>query len=196
MALSDRPADRHRQIGGLFTDRVRGTRHWEAPAPVAGWVARDVVRHLTGWLAAFLSAGAGIELPRGPSVDEDPVAAWQVHCDAIQALLDDPATAGRVLTNQHIGTLPLDRAIDQFYTADVFMHTWDLARATGQDELLEAGFCAELLAGMEPLEEVIRSSGQYGPKVEVPDDADPQTKLLGFIGRDPCWVPAGSPRAR
>jgi hypothetical protein len=59
-----------------------------------------------------------------------------------------------------------------------------------------SGFCAELLAGMEPLEEVIRSSGQYGPKVEVPDDADPQTKLLGFIGRDPCWVPAGSPRAR
>jgi uncharacterized protein (TIGR03086 family) len=196
MALSDRPAERHRQIGGLFTDRVRGTRHWDAPAPVAGWAARDVVGHLTGWFAAFLSAGAGIELPRGPSVAEDPVAAWQVHCDAVQALLDDPATAGRVLTNRHIGTLPLDRAIDQFYTADVFMHTWDLARATGQDERLDPGFCAELLAGMEPLEEVIRSSGQYGPKVVVPGGADPQTKLLGFIGRDPCWVPAGSPRAR
>ena len=186
MALSDRPAERHRQIGGLFTERVRGTQHWDAPAPVAGWVARDVVGHLTGWFAAFLSAGAGIDLPRGPSVDEDPVAAWQVHCDAVQALLDDPATGRRVLTNPHIGTLPLDRAIDQFYTADVFMHTWDLARATGQDERLDPDFCAELLAGMEPMEEVIRSSGQYGPKVEVPGDADPQTKLLGFIGRDPC----------
>jgi uncharacterized protein (TIGR03086 family) len=124
------------------------------------------------------------------------VAAWQVHHDAVQALLDDPATSGRVLTNPHIGTLPLDRVIDQFYTADVFMHTWDLARATGQDDRLDPGFCAELLAGMVPLEEVIRSSGHYGPKVEVPGDADAQTKLLGFIGRDPCWVPAGSSRAR
>jgi len=189
MALSDRPAERHRQIAGLFTDRVRGTRHWDAPTPVADWVTRDVVGHLTGWLTAFLSAGAGVDLPRGPSVNEDPVAAWQVHRDAVQALLDNPATGSRVLANPHIGTLPLDRAIDQFYTADVFMHAWDLARATGQDERLDPGFCAQLLTGMEPMEEVIRSSGQYGPKVEVPGDADPQTKLLGFIGRDPRWVP-------
>jgi uncharacterized protein (TIGR03086 family) len=193
MTLPDRPAERHRQISGLFTGRVQATQHWDAPAPVAGWAARDVVDHLTGWFAAFLTAGTGIELPRGPSVDEDPVAAWQVHCDGVQALLDDPATSGRVLTNPHTGTLPLDRAIDQFYTADVFMHTWDLARATGQDERLDPGFCAELLAGMEPLEEVIRSSGQFGPKVEVPAGADPQTRLLGFIGRDPGWVPAGIP---
>ena len=196
MALSDRPAERHRQVGGLFTDRVRGARHWDAAAPVDGWVARDVVGHLTDWFPAFLSAGAHIELARGPSVGEDPVAAWQVHCDSVQALLDDPATARRVLTNPHIGSLPLDRAIDQFYTADVFMHTWDLARATGQDDRLDPGFCAELLAGLEPMEEVIRSSGQYGAKVEVPADADAQARLLGFIGRDPGWVPARSSRAR
>jgi uncharacterized protein (TIGR03086 family) len=137
MALSDRLAERHRQIGGQFTDRVRGTRQWDAPTPVAGWVARDVVGHLTGWFAEFLSGGAGIKLPHGPSVYEDPVATWQVHCDAVQALLDDPATGSLVLTNPHIGTMPLARAIDQFYTADVFMHTWDLARATGQDARLD-----------------------------------------------------------
>ena len=45
--------------------------------------------------------------------------------------------------------------------------------------------CADLLAGMEPIEELLRSSGQYGPRVPVPDDADVQTRLLGFIGRDP-----------
>jgi len=46
MALSDRPAERHQQVAGLFTERVRGTRSWDAPSPVAGWAARDVVRHL------------------------------------------------------------------------------------------------------------------------------------------------------
>lgn len=40
-----------------------------------------------------------------------------------------------------------------------------------------------MLEGMLPLDEVLRQSGQYGPRVEVPDDADVQTKLLAFIGR-------------
>ncbi|GAA4234824.1 maleylpyruvate isomerase family mycothiol-dependent enzyme [Actinomadura meridiana] len=189
MALSDHPAERHREIGLLFTDRVKGTSSWDVPSPVDDWTARDVVRHLTEWFPAFLASGADIELAGGPSVDDDPVAAWQVHCDAVQALLDDPATADRVLTNPHIGSLPLDRAIDQFYTSDVFMHTWDLARATGQDDRLDAEFCGMLLSGMEPIDDILRSSGQYGPKIAVPDDADAQTRLLGFIGRDPFWTP-------
>ena len=46
MALSDRPAERHREISRVFTDRVRSTRSWDLPSPVAGWTARDVVRHL------------------------------------------------------------------------------------------------------------------------------------------------------
>ena len=107
MALSDRPAERHRQIGRVFTDRVRGTRSWTAPSPVAGWAARDVVHHLVDWLPPFLAGGSSVRL-----------------------------------------------------------------------------------AGMEPMEGVIRSSGQYGPRVPVPDDADTQAKLLAFIGRDPQWTPA------
>jgi uncharacterized protein (TIGR03086 family) len=190
MAVSDRPAERHREIGQVFTDRVRGTRSWDAPCPVAGWTARDVVRHLVEWLPSFLAGGSSVRLPAVPSVDDDPIGAWQAHVDAVQALLDDPATAELTLSNRHIGQLPLDRAIDQFYTSDVFMHTWDLARATGQDDRLDPEFCALLLAGMEPLEDVIRSSGQYGPRVPVADDADTQAKLLAFIGRDPQWTPA------
>ena len=181
------PAEEYRRIAGGFTQRVRGVAadRWDSPAPVEGWVARDVVRHLVEWFPGFLESGAGITLEHGPSADVDPVMAWQVHSDAVQALLDDPATAGRVLSNRHIGDVPLDEAVDRFYTSDVFMHTWDLARATGQDETLDPEKCAELLAGMEPIEEVLRSSGQYGPRVEVPADADVQTRMLAFIGRDP-----------
>jgi uncharacterized protein (TIGR03086 family) len=186
--LSEAPAERHRQIAGLFTERVHGTPSWDVPAPVEGWTARDVVRHLTEWLPAFLASGAGLDLPHGPSVDEDPVAAWQVHCDGVQAVLDDPETAHRELSNPHIGRLPLAVAIDQFYTSDVFMHTWDLARATGQDDRLDEDFCAQLLAGMEPMEEIIRRSGQFGARVPVKEPSDPQTRLLGFIGRDPEWT--------
>lgn len=181
------PSEEHRRVAGIFTERVRdvASSAWDQPAPPEGWTARDVVRHLVEWFPGFLEAGAGITLPRGPSVDEDPVAAWTVHSDAVQAVLDDPSTPDRVLRNEHIGEVPLDQAIDRFYTADVFLHTWDLSRATGQDETLDPIKCAEMLEGMQPLDELLRSSGQYGPRVEVSEDADVQTRLIAFIGRDP-----------
>ena len=180
-------AEEHRKVAGVFTDRVRNVPPgaWDDPAPCADWVARDVVRHLVEWFPAFLRAGAGVELPTGPPVEDDPVAAWEVHSDGVQALLDDPATTGRLLSNPHTGEMPLDEAIDRFYTADVFMHTWDLARATGQEEGLDPDKCAQLLEGMLPMDEVLRASGHYGPRVEVAEDADVQTRLMAFIGRAP-----------
>jgi uncharacterized protein (TIGR03086 family) len=181
------PATEHRLVAGRFSEVVRGVAPdaWDRPAPCEGWLARDVVRHLVEWLPGFLRGGAGVELPAGPSVDEDPVEAWTVHRDAVQALLDDPATGEKSFSNPHTGDLPLDQAVDRFYTADVFLHTWDLARATGQDERLDPGKCAAMLEGMLPLDEVLRGSGQFGPKVEVGPDADVQTRLLAFIGRTP-----------
>jgi uncharacterized protein (TIGR03086 family) len=189
--MSQTPAQEFLEIGGRFGDLVVGVPpdRWDDPAPVEGWAARDVVGHLVEWFPSFLAAGAAIDLPTGPSVDDDPAAAWRHLQDAVQALLDDPASADRVLSNRHIGDVPLPQAISQFFTADVFMHTWDLARATGQDDTLDPERCEVMLAGMQPIEDAMRGSGQYGPRVAVPDDADAQTRMLGFIGRDPAWKP-------
>lgn len=183
------PAERHRLIAGTFSDRFRGVVDWTAPAPVIGWTARDVVRHLVEWFPGFLAMGSAVRLPAGPSVEVDPIAAWQVQADGVQNVLDDPSSQGVMFSNEHIGTLPLTEAIDRFYTVDIFMHTWDLARASGQDAALDLELSAVLLAGMEPIEDMMRGSGQYGPRVDVPSDADMSTRLLGFIGRDPGWTP-------
>jgi uncharacterized protein (TIGR03086 family) len=190
--LTADPARRHRLIADEFARRVQGTRDWSATAPVSGWAARDVVAHLVDWLPAFVAGGSDVRLPEGPSPDDDPAGAWEAHQRAVQGLLDDPATADAEFTNPHTGSMPLGQAIDRFYTSDVFLHTWDLARATGQDERLDPELCAAMLAGMEPLDELLRSSGQYGAAVPVPDDADVQTRLLGFIGRDPAWSAASA----
>ena len=61
--------------------------------------------------------------------------------------------------------------------------------ATGQQVELEPAYCEHLLAGMQPVEELMRSSGQYGPAVPVAEDDDIQTRVLAFIGRDPQWRP-------
>jgi uncharacterized protein (TIGR03086 family) len=190
VALPADPAERHRVIAGTFTDRVRGVRDWAEPSPVREWTARDVVRHLVEWFPGFLAGGTGIALVAGPPVDDDPVGAWESQADAVQRLLDDPHTESLVLANPHLGELPLATAIDRFYTVDVFMHTWDLARATGQDDVLDPQLCEELVTGMASVEAAMRGSGQYGAAVAVPADAGPQDRLLGFIGRDPAWRPA------
>jgi uncharacterized protein (TIGR03086 family) len=192
MAPSERitadPARRHRLIADDFTRVVHGTQDWSAASPVPDWSAGDVVAHLVEWLPAFLAGGSDVRLPEVPSPAEQPAAAWVLHRRAVQEVLDDPVTAATAFTNPHIGSMPLGQAIDRFYTSDVFMHTWDLARATSQDDWLDPELCAVLLSGMEPIEELMRSSGQFGARVPVADDADPQTRLIGFIGRDPAWA--------
>lgn len=180
------PADDHRRVAGDLSAVVDGVTEWEAPAPVEGWTARDVVDHLVTWFPGFLAAG-GVQLAPATSSD-DPADQWRAHAHAVQALLDAP-DADRPFTHPHVGTMPLDVAVAQFYTADVFMHTWDLARSSGQDVRLDPDRCAAMLAGMQPIEDLLRSSGQYGPAVPVPDHAPVQDRLVGFIGRDPAWRP-------
>ena len=186
MTLPDVPAARHDVVAGEFSRLVAATPDWSAPAPVDGWTARDVVAHLVEWFPGFL-AGGGVDLPAGPPVADDPVAAWQHHTDAVQALVeqrgDDP------FTHPHAGSHRLADAVDQFYTADVFMHSWDLARAGGQDAALDEDFAARLLEGMRPIEQLLRDSGQYGPPVPVAADEPVVDRLMGFIGRDPGWSP-------
>lgn len=179
-------AEEFRRIAGGFTDRARAVpaTAWENPAPCTGWVARDVVGHMVEWMPAFLGS-VGVTLPPGPAVADDPVGAWTHLADAVQALLDDPAVATREITHEHLGTQTLEHAIGSVILGDVVIHTWDLARATGLDETLDPDTVHEMLVGMEPMDEMLRSSGHYGPKVEVPADASEQTRLIAFTGRTP-----------
>ena len=176
-------AARHSRVAGRFGEVVDGVTDWSAPAPVEGWTATEVVTHLVDWLPALL-ASDGVALAAERT--GDPAQDWHRHAAAVQALLDSPR-AGESFTHQHLGTLPLGEAVDRFCTTDVLFHTWDLATASGQDAGLDEAECAELLAGMQPMDQMLRASGQYGAKVEVADDAPAVDRLMGFLGRDPSW---------
>nr|WP_280508421.1 maleylpyruvate isomerase family mycothiol-dependent enzyme [Nocardia flavorosea] len=181
------PATRHFEDAARFTALVESASagDWTRPSPVAEWTALDIVRHLIEWSRGFLG-GAGIELPT-LDIAGDPVAAWKRHVADIQDILDNPA--GRVHSNPHTGEQPVDQAIDTSYTADVWMHTWDLAKALGREPDLGEQRCRIALEGMAPMDRMLRESGQYGPAVPVGENASAQDELMAFIGRDPAWQP-------
>jgi uncharacterized protein (TIGR03086 family) len=67
--------------------------------------------------------------------------------------------------------------------ADHVIHAWDLAAGIGGDDALDPELVSFTYDFYLPADEVLRY-GAFGPKLEVPNDADPQTKLLAFTGRD------------
>ncbi|GAB3135262.1 maleylpyruvate isomerase family mycothiol-dependent enzyme [Tsukamurella serpentis] len=177
------PALRHRTVAGGFADIANTITDWDAQTPVPEWKARDVVGHLVQWLPGFLRA-AGVDLPGAPSDAAAPAAAFGQLSEAVQALLDGPDST-RVVTMQMVGEMPLAELIDRFYTADVFMHTFDLARSNGLTPDLDAGFAAELHGGLVAMGPMLQESGQFGAPIPVPDGTDEVTSLMAFIGRDP-----------
>jgi uncharacterized protein (TIGR03086 family) len=184
--IADTPGERFRRIAGGFTDRVEQVPAgaWSNPAPCEGWTARDVVGHLVGWVP-YVIGQAGIEFAP-VSVDTDPAAAWASLVARLQTCLDDPDVACREFDAGPPGRLTVERAIDMLVTGDVLIHTWDLARAAGLDERLDAVFVHTMFEGMQPFDDILRASGHYGPKVAAPEGADEQTRLLAFTGRNPA----------
>ena len=177
-------AARYERITAQFTDRVRGVPAdaWNNPSPCEGWTARDVVGHLTEWIPAFFGAH-GVTFPAVPSATDDPVGAWETVQRTIGQALADPALADRQVETP-LGTHSLAETVDMIVTGDVFTHTWDLARATGQSEALDAEQLQRMLSSVADMpEEALRADGMFGPRVDVAADADDQTRFLGFLGR-------------
>jgi uncharacterized protein (TIGR03086 family) len=177
-------AERYERISAQFTDRVRAVPAdaWNNPSPCEGWTARDVVGHLTEWIPAFFGS-QGVDFPTMPSVQDDPVGAWETVHSTIVNLLAEPTMAAKQIETP-FSTQSLAETVDMIVTGDVFTHTWDLARATGQSETLDADQVQRMIAAMGAMpEEVLRADGMFGPRIDVPAEADDQTRFLAYAGR-------------
>jgi uncharacterized protein (TIGR03086 family) len=117
----------------------------------------------------------------------DIVVAWSAGlADAGQAW-SDPASLTRTLELPW-ATMP-GSAVLTMYLSEVIVHTWDLARATGQPVEFDPEAVELSLAFMhDALPAEIRSGETpFGPVVAVPDGADALDRLIGWTGRDPNW---------
>ncbi len=176
-------ADRHRKLAAAFTARVEAVPpdRWNNPSPCPDWTARDVVGHVAGNCGRFLGM-VGKELPPGPSMQDDPLGAWISARDALQTALDDPAVATLEYEGA-FGKSTLEQSVDGFQNVDLVVHGWDLARAAGLDDRLDPEAVHEVFVRVRPLDDMLRSPGAMGPRLEPPPGADEQTQLLAFLGR-------------
>ena len=178
----DQIVELHRRASdGLLTTARAAAGKWDLPSPCTEWDARGVVEHVIGFHEVLIlkPLGVRVERPR-----DDPAARWQVTAEALASVL---AGEGALDTSIEVpgGRATELRQLVPTLTTDVLVHTWDLARATGLDEALDAAKVAWMFEGMQGIDEMLRQSGQYGPKIDPGEDADLQTQLIAFTGRRP-----------
>jgi hypothetical protein len=77
--------------------------------------------------------------------------------------------------------------IGEMAMAEVLLHGWDLARATGQPLSVPDEVGRELRRSIEETAGLGRSMGAYGEEVRVGDERPEFERALGASGRDPGW---------
>jgi hypothetical protein len=140
------------------------------------------VAHIVGFFSHVLRDKAGVAPAPSPSAVDDPAAAFRGIREAVQRVLDDPATPADVV-----------KYLDAALSFDLAQHWWDLAKATGQDATMDPQEVELLWASLSPMTaewwKWQVDNGYYAPAVPVPEDAPLQDRVLGLIGRNPRWIP-------
>ena len=160
---------------------------WRNPTPCTEWTVRDLVNHLVVeqlWVP-HLMAGQTVE-EVGDSLDgdrlgPDPAGAWDRAIGAARAAFGEPGALDRTV-NLSYGPTPASDYLRQM-TDDLAVHAWDLARGIGADDTVDTELVHAVYEDALPQADGLAQSGLFAPRVEVPDDADEQTKLLGLFGR-------------
>lgn len=176
-------ADRYRRVADGFSWRVAGVRpdQWSSPTPCEDWDVRALVAHVVATQGRVL-ANVTDEPPAEPDPSGDLAAQWSAASAGVVATLDDPERSRQVVGGM-FGEQSFESLVGRLLCADTLFHTWDLARATGQDERLDEDAVAAALTSLEPIDDAIRRPGGFAPKVDPPPGADAQVRLLCFGGR-------------
>jgi uncharacterized protein (TIGR03086 family) len=159
---------------------------WDASSPCAGWCAADVAGHVIGALRATEAFATGrpeagsAAQPRSAAGD-DPLAAWRTARADMMAVLT-PAALARLVPLPWGGEMPLGEFLER-HPAEILVHTWDLAQATGQAAVLDPGLVSAALEPARKFAPVGRAAGLVGPECAVAEDAGDLTRLLAIFGR-------------
>jgi uncharacterized protein (TIGR03086 family) len=175
-----------------------------ASTPCPGWTVAALLDHLMGLSYAF--AQAGRKRTDTPGVDGPPPQPSSQHLpphwrSRLPVLLEDLAAAWRepsawTGTAQAGGVTMPATALGTVAMNELIMHSWDLAKATGQEYAADPRTLETLIEFLSqgPAE---GSPGMFGPVVPIESEAALFDQALALAGRRAEWrAPRRSQRPR
>ncbi len=196
--------DRFVTASDEFARRLRAVRSegWMWPTPCSDWNVRQLVNHMTQANRNYLRLLAGgtaaefMAMRDFDALGSDPLGAFSASARECAAAFAEPGAF------QHLLDHPLGRLLGRqalaVRTTDSAIHTWDLARALGADETLDADLVAwidehlaDIYAGMAEMPTSSQTTHRFfaPPAGVLADGASVQARLLHRTGRVP-----GEPR--
>jgi uncharacterized protein (TIGR03086 family) len=174
-----------------FETRLRqvGDDQWDLATPCTEWSVRDLVNHLllgTRMTVQLLAGSTRADVVAGLDddlVSADPVGEFVALADQMEAGFG--AADGLTGTVDHpMGEIPRQMFIG-FRMIDNAVHAWDLARAIGADDQLDADLVSQLWDDIQPQASMLAETGIFGQGAsgDVGEDAPTQTRLLDVLGR-------------
>lgn len=155
-----------------------------------GVTLRRVVNHHAydeAWVPDTLAGRtmdeAGSDKFDGDLLGADPKASFAALVDTAGAAVEEIDDLERT-THLTYGDFPAREYLTHITTFRG-LRAYDIAKVIGADTQLPPDLVQGLWDEVAPHAEEWRALGVFGPRVEVPDDANLQDRLLGLTGRDP-----------
>jgi uncharacterized protein (TIGR03086 family) len=164
------------------------------PTPCPDWTVAALIDHLMGLTYAFTQAAR--KRTDAPGTSEPPPAPSAQHLSRhwrsrLPVLVEELATAWKdpaawTGTTQAGGVTMPATAMGMVAMNELIMHSWDLARATGQQYAADPR-TLEILIDFLSQGPAEGTPGMFGPRVPTDDEATLLDQALGLTGRDPHW---------
>jgi uncharacterized protein (TIGR03086 family) len=141
---------------------------------------QQLIDHLISGADYLLAAATGAEpVPTEGASGTD----YRMRVGRVLSALELPGALERVCVSPLGFDWPVADAVAGTFM-DVLIHTWDLARATGQDEQLDTRLVEACVAMFVPeMPRRGREAGIVGPEVLAAEGASAQDRLLAAMGR-------------
>ena len=194
----DEIIDRFLLASAEFGKRLRTVRptQWGWPTPCTDWDIRQLVNHMTRGNLSYvylLHGGTSAEFLRlrhADALGADPAGAYEQSVQECAGAFAQPSALQQVL-DYPLGQVTGRQAL-AVRTADTAVHTWDLARAAGLDENLNASLVGwidehigEIYAGLAETPTAAESTHRFfaAPEHALSPGASRQARLLHRMGR-------------
>ena len=158
-----------------------------ASTPCTEWDVQALINHnikVTQFFSDILTGASGVNPMEVnvPLPSEGAAGAFEAATSGLLAAAK--ATDLEKVIEAPFGSMPAGRLM-MIPFADMLIHRWDLAKATGQDTSLDSGLAEACYQVLQHVLEGGRDPNNFAAPITVPDSASIQDRLLGFSGRQP-----------